>query len=117
MVIRFKTDLRFVAEHYSHFRLQAALLIGYGTILDHSVVDVGLRIKASKTADTFQRLKKCLTAGFELITSNCHSLKEAGWANRIIVFVMWVEAIRPLGEAGKNEWTMVDLSVMMVAVD
>ncbi|GFV68545.1 HTH_Tnp_Tc3_2 domain-containing protein [Trichonephila clavipes] len=41
--------------------------------------------------DTFQRLKKCLTAGFGLIMSNCQfergriiGLKEAGWANRRI---------------------------------
>ncbi|GFT21068.1 HTH_Tnp_Tc3_2 domain-containing protein [Trichonephila clavipes] len=35
--------------------------------------------------DTFQRPKKCLAAGFELITTNCQSMKEAGWANRRIV--------------------------------
>ncbi|GFU73900.1 hypothetical protein TNCV_555281 [Trichonephila clavipes] len=43
-------------------------------------------------------------------------LKEAGWQIGESL-VMWVEAMRPLEDAGKNEWTMADFSVMMVAVD
>ncbi|GFX02664.1 HTH_Tnp_Tc3_2 domain-containing protein [Trichonephila clavipes] len=42
--------------------------------------------------DTFEQLKKCITAGFELITSNSQfergrfiGLKEGGWANRRII--------------------------------
>ncbi|GFY05558.1 hypothetical protein TNCV_4370671 [Trichonephila clavipes] len=31
--------------------------------------------------------------------------------------VKWVEAMRPLEDAGKNGWTMADFSVMRVAVD
>ncbi|GFV56596.1 hypothetical protein TNCV_1247911 [Trichonephila clavipes] len=38
-------------------------------------------------------------------------LKEAGWANRRIARQM-----RRI-DAGKNKWTVVDFSVMMVAVD
>ncbi|GFX65359.1 hypothetical protein TNCV_3169061 [Trichonephila clavipes] len=43
-------------------------------------------------------------------------LKEAGWANRGPI-IIWVEAMRPLKDAGKNGWKMADFSVMMVAVD
>ncbi|GFV30741.1 hypothetical protein TNCV_2468481 [Trichonephila clavipes] len=32
-------------------------------------------------------------------------------------FAIWVKAIWPLGDAGKNGWTVADFSVMMVAVD
>ncbi|GFY24873.1 hypothetical protein TNCV_2690641 [Trichonephila clavipes] len=38
--------------------------------------------------DIFEQLKKCLVAGFKLITSNCQSLKEGGWANRRIARYM-----------------------------
>ncbi|GFT10468.1 hypothetical protein TNCV_3191241 [Trichonephila clavipes] len=64
-----------------------------------------------------------LSDGFELITSKYQSLKgiviiglkEAGGANRRIA--LWVEAMRLLEDAGKNEWAVADFSDVMVAVD
>ncbi|GFX60236.1 hypothetical protein TNCV_4533961 [Trichonephila clavipes] len=47
--------------------------------------------------DTFQRLKKSPAAGFELLASNYH--------------------LKKIEDAGKNGWTVVDFSVMMVVFD
>ncbi|GFU11808.1 hypothetical protein TNCV_4192271 [Trichonephila clavipes] len=73
---------------------------------------------------TVLRLKKCLAVGFQLITSNCQSLKEshiiglkeASRANQRIA--------RPMGRSdaairsdGKNGWTVADFGVLMVATD
>ncbi|GFX86331.1 hypothetical protein TNCV_2562131 [Trichonephila clavipes] len=72
--------------------------------------------------DTFEQLKKCLTARFELITNNCKSprnivgLKEGGWVNRRNAHDM-VEAMLLLDVAGKNGWAVADFSVMRVVVD
>ncbi|GFS94093.1 hypothetical protein TNCV_3785781 [Trichonephila clavipes] len=61
------------------------------------------------------QLKKCFAEGFELITSNCHSLKKVVSLNRKRqvgqigeTLVIWVEAMRPLEEAGKNGCKMAD---------
>ncbi|GFX00066.1 hypothetical protein TNCV_3080621 [Trichonephila clavipes] len=43
-------------------------------------------------------------------------LKDRGWTNRRNARRI-VEAMRPLEDAGKNEWTVADLSVMMITVD
>ncbi|GFX53629.1 hypothetical protein TNCV_1185581 [Trichonephila clavipes] len=63
-------------------------------------------------------------AGFELITSNCASLKEFAsfGSNRHVrqigeSLVIWVEAMRPLDDSDKNRWTVADFSVMMLEVD
>ncbi|GFY19375.1 hypothetical protein TNCV_4127621 [Trichonephila clavipes] len=74
--------------------------------------------------DTFEQLKKCLAAGFELITSNCQSLKEVVSLDRKRnvgqigeSLVIRVEVMQPFEDAGKNGWTVADFSVMMIAVD
>ncbi|GFW45350.1 transposable element Tcb2 transposase [Trichonephila clavipes] len=74
--------------------------------------------------DTFQRLKKCLAVGFELITSNYQSLKQIVSLDRKRLggqigesLVIWVEAMRLLEDASKNGWTVADFGVMMVAFD
>ncbi|GFX39256.1 uncharacterized protein TNCV_3859801 [Trichonephila clavipes] len=67
-------------------------------------------------ADTFQRLEKCLAAGFEQLSvfeRGCIiRLKKAGWANRRITRHMGRRdaAIR---RCCKNGWKMADFSVMM----
>ncbi|GFX62353.1 hypothetical protein TNCV_407481 [Trichonephila clavipes] len=44
-------------------------------------------------------------------------LKEAGVGQIGESLVMWVEAMWPLEDAGKNGWTVTDFRVTMVAVD
>ena len=58
---------------------------------------------------TFQQLKKCLAAGFVLITSNFQSLTEVvslDWKRPVgqigESLVIWVEAMRRFEDAGKD---------------
>ncbi|GFW43921.1 hypothetical protein TNCV_231601 [Trichonephila clavipes] len=72
--------------------------------------------------DTFQRLKKCFAAGFELIKSNCQSLKKIvsfEWKRQVgqigESLIIWGQ--RTLEDAGKNGWTTADFSIVVVAAD
>ncbi|GFV21302.1 HTH_Tnp_Tc3_2 domain-containing protein [Trichonephila clavipes] len=68
--------------------------------IHHQIIEVygteAMIDRKVRKLDTFQRLKKCLASGFELIASNCKSfergriigLKEVGWANRRIAHHM-----------------------------
>ncbi|GFX59003.1 hypothetical protein TNCV_3814371 [Trichonephila clavipes] len=83
---------------------------------------IGVR-HVSSLKDTFQRLKKCLTAGFELLRQLSEfekdyiiGMKEAGSANRRITRHMG-RRIRPFEDTGKNGWAVANFGVMMVAVD
>ncbi|GFY10066.1 hypothetical protein TNCV_1946111 [Trichonephila clavipes] len=67
---------------------------------------------------------KCLAALLELIKSSCQSLKQVASLDGKMQagqigdsLVIWVEAMQPLEDAGKNRRTVTDFSVMMVEVD
>ncbi|GFS48162.1 transposable element Tc1 transposase [Trichonephila clavipes] len=98
-------------------RSRTSLYVFYaGNVNSHHYKDEIL-----EACGTFQRLKKCFAAGFELITNNCESLKEVvsldskkqvGQIGESLV--KWGEAMRPSEDADTNGCIVADFSVMVV---
>ena len=72
----------------------------------------------------FDNWKKWLVSELKLFKSNCQSLKEVvplDWKKQVgqnvESVVIWVEVLRRFEDAGKNRWTRVDFSLVMVAID
>lgn len=89
-----------------------------------AVLNLFLKFSVRLRFRSLNNCKKVLAAGFELNTSNFHTLKEVVLLDRNIqvgqieeLLEIQVEGKRRSEDAGKNGWTTADFGVMMVMID